>query len=133
MHTIYALVDPRDSAIRYVGRSVSLLERIGQHFLNRGSNSDLAAWMKELGGLGLIPRVEKLEENIPTVAEAKRKERVWIRRMQREGAHLLNRQNNAYTPRPASAQKAANAYRPLSSRQTGSARPKGANAYRPKF
>ena len=45
---IYALVDPRDGLIRYVGRSANPNRRMKDHVLARGSNELLKAWLEEL-------------------------------------------------------------------------------------
>ena len=62
----YALIDPRDGAIRYVGRTVSALNiRLNSHIrtsVKGKSNSPKAQWIRELVSVGLSPVIRLLEE-----------------------------------------------------------------------
>lgn len=52
---IYALVDPRTNTILYVGQTIDLKRRIGQHLNARRE------WVAELAASALQPRIDVLE------------------------------------------------------------------------
>src|SRR5713226_4296830 len=56
--TIYALVDPRDHTIRYVGRTIRAKQRLQQHLQEVGVNEKKSQWLEELNQLGMIPKME---------------------------------------------------------------------------
>ena len=57
---IYALVDPRDTTVRYVGvTSSDLSVRLTQH-LRRPTNSRTRQWFEELSAVGLQPEIHLL-------------------------------------------------------------------------
>lgn len=64
--SIYALVDPRDSRIRYVGHtSLPLRERLRAHLgdaLRGNGPQRRRAWLRELHAAGLEPEVVELQE-----------------------------------------------------------------------
>ena len=107
---VYVLLDPRfprpedgsdaDYEIRYVGRTKNLRRRLWQHIpgaaLRRG-NSDLGAWIRELGRLGLRPRIE-LAVPCPTRYAAQVQEAAVIGQLRRMGYRLCNRQHNTAPP-----------------------------------
>ena len=87
---IYALVDPRDARIRYVGKSrdpeLRTREHIGEQRRNKGSNNFFRAWLRQLGWNP--PPVLILEEVIKTSAD--RAERWWIASLKSAGFNLAN-------------------------------------------
>lgn len=84
---IYALVDPCDSCIRYVGVTSRLLEdRLTLH-LQKPTNAAMAAWMRELQRARKRPLVVLLEWVVEEEWEAA--ERGWIHWC-RERGDLLN-------------------------------------------
>jgi hypothetical protein len=88
-YTIYALVDPRDGATRYVGCTKQPLDRrLAQHMLApmRG-NEHKWRWVQELQQAGLRPEITPLEE--PTELPDKVEQR-WIAARRAEGCELLN-------------------------------------------
>ena len=85
--SIYALVDPRTEAVRYVGRSDNLELRYKRHCLYP-SPSRKGQWVKELRVEGLRPQLRVLEEVAREVAEAR--EVHWITVFLQEGANLTN-------------------------------------------
>jgi hypothetical protein len=96
--TVYALRDPRDGRIRYVGStSLSPLKRFAEHHRTAvdGSHSNprVAAWIRELVGLDLTAEVVVIEV-VPNAAgyTAPRDtaERYWTYRLYDEGEPLLN-------------------------------------------
>jgi len=88
---IYALVDPRNGAIRYVGRAYEPQVRLRQH-LNDVCTSNPAKyrWLRELKRSDLRPRMEILEGVEGTLQDADARERVWIRHFLDNGADLTN-------------------------------------------
>lgn len=84
---IYALVDPRDHNIFYVGQTRDLDSRKRSHFA--GGHSISGAKIKVLRSNGLLPLVVVLETDLPlrrlSVAES-----FWIALLRRRGCELLN-------------------------------------------
>jgi hypothetical protein len=57
-HSVYALIDPRDDVIRYVGASCQQ-ERLAAHLSKarcKRGNARVLAWIRELLECGMIPR-----------------------------------------------------------------------------
>lgn len=84
---IYALVDPRDHGIFYVGQTRDLDTRKRTHF--SGGHSVSGAKIKVLRSNGVLPLVVVLEADLPLrrlgMAEA-----FWIALLRRRGSELLN-------------------------------------------
>jgi hypothetical protein len=84
---IYALVDPRDHYIFYVGQTRDLDARKRTHFA--GGHSLSGAKIKVLRSNGLLPLVVVLQADLPlqrlSLAEA-----FWIDLLRRRGSELLN-------------------------------------------
>lgn len=92
MISIYALRDPRDGRIRYVGQTGNgLSSRLSGHVSTaRAETSGCAKdeWLRVLDGLGLTPSIELLETT-PTAA-ANDREAHWIDEARGRGESLLN-------------------------------------------
>lgn len=57
---VYALVDPRDDGVRYVGMtSGETADRLARH-LEKPTNDRMAEWLRELTAAGALPRIELL-------------------------------------------------------------------------
>ena len=85
---IYALVDPRDSRVRYVGKSDDPERRLGQH-CQRITGGRLHGWLSKLTQMNLRPCVMILDQ-VPE-AEWPKYERAWIAAMRlKEGKLLTN-------------------------------------------
>jgi hypothetical protein len=57
---VYTLTDPRDGAIRYVGKTINQpLERLAQH-LSAPTNPAMRVWFTSLGNQGLLPRMDTI-------------------------------------------------------------------------
>ena len=84
---IYALVDPRDGGIYYIGKANDLEKRLYQH-LRRDVNRHKCRWLESLARDGLAPTVRILE-TVPADewAEAEIK---WIAKGRGEGWPLTN-------------------------------------------
>lgn len=87
---IYALVDPRDETIWYVGRTVRAKARLQQHLEEAGVNPAKTKWLRELRKEGLAPRMETLETLDCRGDEAEVRERFWIQHFSSLGAPLTN-------------------------------------------
>lgn len=72
---IYALKDPRNNKLRYIGKSVALLKRYFQHLKDSGDTRK-ARWIRKLLSLGLKPDVISLE--ICDNNNWQEKEKFWI-------------------------------------------------------
>ena len=88
-YAVYALVDPRDMVVRYVGYSGQVQKRYLGHCRGR-SSVPVAAWIEELKAHGLAPILWILEEHIPDHITAERREWHWTAFFLAEGAPLLN-------------------------------------------
>lgn len=89
---IYALRDPRNQDIRYVGKTVkSLKARLQIHVASSGyyARRHVCHWIKELQSLSLYPSIELLEEVDPGKDWAAR-ERYWIAKLRNDGCRLTN-------------------------------------------
>jgi hypothetical protein len=91
-YCIYALVDPRDLRVRYIGQTYNPKRRQYRHCcLTSSSASKLVkAWVRELRNLDLTPQLVVFQQ-VDIRAEALRVEAHWIRQFLAEGAALLNR------------------------------------------
>lgn len=91
MYQVYALKDPRDMLVHYVGIGKDAYKRYGMHLAFAGkTNKD--AWMQELRELGLFPVLEILE-SVETKAEALVRENYWIQHYLNLNAPLTNISN----------------------------------------
>jgi len=89
-YIIYGLTDPRSGLIRYVGKSISGLQRARQHRSSAKSEDTYKArWIKSLRRLGLDFRIEVLEEHLkPNTLSAAEKR--WIAYLRTTGVRLTN-------------------------------------------
>ena len=77
--SIYALVDPRNGSVRYVGQTIVALEKRLSDHLSGPTNAQMRAWFRELRGLRLRPRIELLETVLRE--ELDTRERSWLKQM----------------------------------------------------
>ena len=89
---IYALIDPRDNAVCYVGMSKDAHVRLRQHLYKYRDGKRLMHWLEELDRLGLSPILEILETITGKDAYfiAVEREKYWVSEMARTGCPLLN-------------------------------------------
>jgi hypothetical protein len=86
---IYALVDPRDEQIRYIGKTEKRIAQRLQEHIERPVNGGTRAWIGELAGFGLSPRIEPITCCGERYWEGQ--ECFWVRFARMRGARLLNR------------------------------------------
>lgn len=85
---IYALVDPENGDIRYIGKSIRPEQRLQNH-MNEVSNCHRSHWLQSLKRQALKPDLIILEE-IRGAWPWQHSERYWIARGRREGWPLTN-------------------------------------------
>lgn len=88
-HVIYALVDPRDMAIRYIGMSKDVLTRFKRHLACNDANAEKIQWLQELEEEGLTPYCMILSL-VKGEKLAKIRESDWIKFYRHQGASLTN-------------------------------------------
>jgi GIY-YIG catalytic domain len=86
--SIYALIDPRDNTIRYVGCAVDIEKRLAEHLRDK-NNTPKCRWLAELKRNGLLPELEILEV-VDGFYGAFSREDYWINTMVAAGAPLTN-------------------------------------------
>jgi hypothetical protein len=84
---VYALIDPRDNQVRYVGKSVDVKARVRAH-LNESGTTDKNQWLQELGATGREPEAVVLEQGS---GEWEHVEMKWIAYYRSMGCNLTNR------------------------------------------
>src|SRR5579859_3314691 len=92
-YEIYALVDPRDNLVHYVGLSVDAENRLNGHLTGSGDSLQVRKWFLELRKARLAPILrilEKIEPDSKAHTLACEKELYWIRELARQGQPLLN-------------------------------------------
>lgn len=103
MHSIYALIDPRTSAVHYVGMSKDPQKRYAQHLLD-WTNQNKNEWIAELKSGGLRPVLIILETNLD-LKSAKVREEYWINFYAQQDMPLANITSPVLKLRPGQALK----------------------------
>lgn len=88
-HDIYALIDPRDNTVCYVGMSMDVELRYSHHINCSGDNYLKIRWIQELQSQGLQPRLSILE-SVKGRHTAFQREQYWIKFYLQQGAQLTN-------------------------------------------
>ncbi len=88
-YTVYALIDPRDYAIRYVGITDDVYARFAQHVYCDGTNLQKDVWITELKACQAM-LIMKTLETVETVEQAREREKHWIHHYRFLNAELLN-------------------------------------------
>lgn len=96
-NVVYALVDPRNNEVRYIGITNNLLHRFNEHMRLNGRNERKNAWLKELLNTHMLPIMHTLEV-VDVYSEARKREVAWIQGYQENGADLLNDESISDTP-----------------------------------
>lgn len=85
--SIYVLIDPRDSAVRYVGSTLNINATVSRH-VTQANNKKKILWVAELKAAGLRPKLEVIDTTDAQIRfEVERK---WISHYLSIGAKLLN-------------------------------------------
>lgn len=91
MYSIYALSDPRDKTIRYIGMSKNVKQQFLQHVRTLEGNSIKVKWILDLKRFGLKPILSIVEE-LQEIEQTKVRELYWIRYYYGIGMPLTNSQ-----------------------------------------
>lgn len=86
---IYALIDPRDNSIRYVGQTKTPHKRLMQHMSQDYAQGAKKQWLDELTAARLVP-IMQICERVQGAQKALLREAETIRRFISEGAMLVN-------------------------------------------
>lgn len=88
---IYALVDPRDDRVRYVGKSIDPENRLLRHMRSAEKNRNpyFKGWIRQLVAVGLRPRIRRIL-GVPAHQTADEWERHWIAAFRWAGEKLTN-------------------------------------------
>jgi GIY-YIG catalytic domain len=89
-YTVYALIDPRDNSIRYIGIAEHPAIRLEQHLQSSGGNIPKRQWINELRQLGLTPMMQPIETGL-SLPVALEHETMWIQHYLSAGIALVNR------------------------------------------
>lgn len=93
---IYGLIDPRDRALRYIGKSNNPKKRLHRHLIDaRLARYHRECWLKGLLDAGLRPELIILEECPQDIW--KEREQYWIAHYRERGADLVNRTDGGDT------------------------------------
>ena len=88
--SIYALSDPRNGDVRYVGWTVNPKRRLRDHLSeSRRKDTYRARWIRALSSLGLVPVMTVLEPGVGETTWAEAETR-WIAHYRDNGARLTN-------------------------------------------
>lgn len=92
-YQVYALIDPRDNTIRYIGKSGDMQRRYYEHIHLAGGGWNEKKWVNELKDLGLSPVLQILETVDADDASYKlvlQREQYWIDKLVAMGAPLID-------------------------------------------
>lgn len=89
---IYALLDPRDKSIRYVGKTRDPECRLSNHYCDRTASAARVAWMDDLKAAGELPYMVILAT--ASKYEASAVEAAWIEFLALRGEPLCNVHGN---------------------------------------
>jgi|SRR5215469_13316946 len=70
---IYALIDPRDNTVRYVGIRKDSQVRLRQHLYKYSDGKRLLAWLEEQDRLGLSPDLQILVEYVECAVDVEKR------------------------------------------------------------
>jgi hypothetical protein len=74
---VYALIDPRDGVVRYVGITYRLVQRLKAHLADQ-SDTSKTAWVTTLRSLGFVPEMRILETGYGGWIEQAECEQRWV-------------------------------------------------------
>ena len=73
---IYALTDPRDNTVRYIGKTKNNLNKRLREHIHESSNTYKSNWIRSLINKGLKPSIQIIDNS--TELDWKTKEQYWI-------------------------------------------------------
>ncbi len=87
---IYALLDPRDESVRYIGTAIDPTGRLKKHMREkRDAHTPKGRWLAELQRQNMEPIVCVLESNLTFIGAFAREE-YWISEFLKAGVNLTN-------------------------------------------
>lgn len=118
MVEIYALLDPRDNSLRYIGKANCSRKRLASHLRDMNSrDTPVYRWMRKLNSLGHRPVVEVLV--VCSDEDWKSVERRAIQKAREAGVRLLNVADGGDEPYCSPDVRAANGRKAAQSRPAG--------------
>lgn len=90
MYAVYALIDPRDNTVRYIGITEDVYARFQQHINCSGNNFDKNTWLMELREQNIMVVMTTLETTEDR-GYAIVREAYWINHYRMLNAPLFNR------------------------------------------
>ena len=94
MYVIYALIDPRDYTVHYVGQTTDAYRRFSDHINGNGGNFIKTGWIAELRTLNKMVIMETLEE-VEDQEHALKREAYWIKHFRALSEPLANATHRA--------------------------------------
>lgn len=94
MYTIYALIDPRDYTVHYVGQTTDVYKRFSDHVNGNSGNFIKTGWIAELRALNKMVIMETLEE-VGSHEQALERETYWIKHFRALSEPLTNATHRA--------------------------------------
>ncbi len=103
MYTVYALVDPRDNKVHYVGMTEDVYKRFINHITGRsGSNYEKNAWVHGMRNASVMVRMDVLEQT-EDIGQAHIREMYWVNHFIQLQHPITNKMRKmpkvAYTPK----------------------------------
>jgi predicted GIY-YIG superfamily endonuclease len=92
MYVIYALSDPRDNMVRYIGQTQDVYTRFSQHISCKGSDFVRNAWITELRLQNKMVVMQTLQE-VSNQGDALEREAYWIKHFHMLGHPITNIQH----------------------------------------
>ena len=86
---IYALIDPRNNAVRYIGCAGDIKKRLQEHMRSKNLGLPKYQWLAELKQRGLSPKLEILE-TVDGYCATFAREEYWVKKLLRSGEPLTN-------------------------------------------
>jgi len=94
MYAIYALIDPRDYTVHYVGQTTDVYKRFSEHVNGNSGNFIKTGWIAELRTLNKMVIMETLEE-VEDHERALQREGYWIKHFRVLSEPLANATHRA--------------------------------------
>ena len=88
LYTIYALAEPLNGVVRYVGLSNDVKKRYREHVQRANNQFEKDTWILSLIDQQLLPTLLILEENIAGEDKAREREEYWLN-FYEEKDHIL--------------------------------------------